>query len=303
MATWNADGLFWNHADWLGTERARTGMDGSVAELCMDSPFGMNLRCTRQTDISPMHFTGKQHDAESGLDYFGARYDASSLGRFMTPDTGVDQHPANPQSWNLYAYTRNNPFKFVDPTGNFICGSSGSQDYCDTSKQAADKEQKSYTYVDTAGKQVVAHSVATTTKTDDKGNITTTVTSTTARYSTAEGHKGEFKGASQIVTTSVTSAEGKAISETSTGRMNIDEGHAAQSLGSAAVNSAIAQTVPSQARLFVRTVGQDMRAHPLKYVGAAVELGLAATPAGPVEVPKLAIELWWGALGLAHEAR
>jgi RHS repeat-associated protein len=30
--------------------------------------------------------TGKERDAESGLDNFGARYDASSLGRFMTPD-------------------------------------------------------------------------------------------------------------------------------------------------------------------------------------------------------------------------
>ena len=31
-------------------------------------------------------FTGKERDAESGLDNFGARYDASSLGRFMTSD-------------------------------------------------------------------------------------------------------------------------------------------------------------------------------------------------------------------------
>ena len=30
--------------------------------------------------------TGKERDSESGLDNFGARYDASSLGRFMTPD-------------------------------------------------------------------------------------------------------------------------------------------------------------------------------------------------------------------------
>lgn len=31
-------------------------------------------------------FTGKERDTESGLDNFGARYDASSMGRFMTPD-------------------------------------------------------------------------------------------------------------------------------------------------------------------------------------------------------------------------
>jgi RHS repeat-associated protein len=31
-------------------------------------------------------FTGKERDSESGLDNFGARYNASAMGRFMTPD-------------------------------------------------------------------------------------------------------------------------------------------------------------------------------------------------------------------------
>ena len=31
-------------------------------------------------------FTGKEHDSESGFDNFGARFDSSSLGRFMSPD-------------------------------------------------------------------------------------------------------------------------------------------------------------------------------------------------------------------------
>lgn len=62
--------------------------------------------------------TAKERDTESGLDYFGARYFGSSLGRFTSPDAPfADQRAGDPQSWNLYAYTSNNPLAYVDPTG------------------------------------------------------------------------------------------------------------------------------------------------------------------------------------------
>ena len=43
-------------------------------------------------------FTGKERDSESGLDNFGARYNASSMGRFMTPDPKIPslKHLLNP---------------------------------------------------------------------------------------------------------------------------------------------------------------------------------------------------------------
>lgn len=81
-------------------------------------------------------FTGKERDTESGLDNFGARYDASSMGRFITPDPlpWVDwqhgnkeerQHFAdfisNPQNFNMYAYVDNNPTSKTDPTGMEGC--------------------------------------------------------------------------------------------------------------------------------------------------------------------------------------
>jgi RHS repeat-associated protein len=101
--------------------------------------------------FGPSVFTGKERDAESGLDNFGARYDASSLGRFMTPDSGVDQHPEEPQSWNLYAYARNNPLLFVDPSGEYVCGTSMTQQQCgdfqnglDAAQQAANAAKDKY---------------------------------------------------------------------------------------------------------------------------------------------------------------
>ena len=93
-------------------KRTETG-----TETCTSLPFGDWLTCSGGADSSPMHFTGKEHDAETGLENFGARYDASSLGRFLTPDWSSDPEAVpyaklgNPQSLNLYAYVQNNPVK------------------------------------------------------------------------------------------------------------------------------------------------------------------------------------------------
>ena len=63
--------------------------------------------------------TSKERDAETGLDYFGARYFSGAQGRFTSPDApfaGQDRN--NPQSWNLYSYGLNNPLRFIDPSGH-----------------------------------------------------------------------------------------------------------------------------------------------------------------------------------------
>jgi RHS repeat-associated protein len=64
-------------------------------------------------------FTGKERDAETGLDYFGARYFSGAQGRFTSTDPILFSATrlADSQRWNLYAYTRNNPLRYVDPDG------------------------------------------------------------------------------------------------------------------------------------------------------------------------------------------
>jgi len=69
-------------------------------------------------------FTGKERDAETGLDYFGARHYGWALGRFLSPDWAAkpeavpysDLH--NPQNLNLYGYVRNKPMAHVDENGH-----------------------------------------------------------------------------------------------------------------------------------------------------------------------------------------
>ena len=69
-------------------------------------------------------FTGKERDAESGLDNFGARYDSSSLGRFMTPDWAAKPTTVpyasfgDPQTLNLYTYVENAPLNRIDADGH-----------------------------------------------------------------------------------------------------------------------------------------------------------------------------------------
>lgn len=64
-------------------------------------------------------FTGKERDSETGLDFFGARYLSSAQGRFTSTDPKefTKRTIENPQKWNKYAYTLNNPLALIDPDG------------------------------------------------------------------------------------------------------------------------------------------------------------------------------------------
>ncbi len=78
--------------------------------------------------LAQSRITGKERDPETGLDYFGARYYGSNMGRFMTPDWAAKPTAVpyaqfgDPQSLNLYGYVRNNPLSKADPDGHLGCG-------------------------------------------------------------------------------------------------------------------------------------------------------------------------------------
>ena len=102
--------------DALGSSRTVFSLAGwNISDFY---PFGGERVISAGT---PNHykFTGKERDSESGLDNFGARYDSSQFGRFMTPDPVLSTpvHIINPQRWNKYAVALNNPISYVDPDG------------------------------------------------------------------------------------------------------------------------------------------------------------------------------------------
>jgi len=102
--------------DHLGNARIVYGNNGGWDQSDF-YPFG-GERVISSAAGSRYKFTGKERDSESGLDNFGARYNSSQYGRFMTPDPLLNSgRPWDPQTWNRYAYARNNPLNIIDPTG------------------------------------------------------------------------------------------------------------------------------------------------------------------------------------------
>jgi len=106
-------------ADWTGSERARVLPSGDTFETCISLPFGDGQNCNGSADPSPDHFTGKERDAESSLDDFGARHYTSAMGRFMSPDPAgiLAAKLTGPQTFNRYSYALNTPVTAIDPDG------------------------------------------------------------------------------------------------------------------------------------------------------------------------------------------
>jgi RHS repeat-associated protein len=137
LATYSGTSTYIPLTDWLGTKRAEVAPGGKFSTY-FSLPWGNGLAAGGDAnDATEHHFTGKERDSESGNDYFGARYYASSMGRFMSPDPLPWIHwqngnrdaqakfggfISNPQNFNMYAYVNNNPLNKTDPTGMNACG-------------------------------------------------------------------------------------------------------------------------------------------------------------------------------------
>jgi len=122
--------------DMLGSTRMMTDQAGTAVARYDYLPFGQEIlpppsggragvlcgssSCYSLSSAVNQKFTAKERDAETGLDYFIARYYSSAGGRFTSPDKIGFSMAERPQSWNLYTYTLNNPLRYIDPDGHKI---------------------------------------------------------------------------------------------------------------------------------------------------------------------------------------
>ncbi len=89
----------------------------------MYEPFGAFLLRPTATNpsVSDRGFTGQRQNNtgtyDFGLIYMNARYYLPEVGRFVSADTIVPE-PGEPQSFNCYSYSFNNPINYTDPTGH-----------------------------------------------------------------------------------------------------------------------------------------------------------------------------------------
>ncbi|MCD9189175.1 MAG: hypothetical protein LUM44_22355 [Pyrinomonadaceae bacterium] len=114
--------------DHLGSPRVNTDAVGNVTARHDYQPFGEEVqRASHGTDQIRQKFTSYERDNESGLDYAQARYYSNQHGRFtlVDPIMMTKKRLRDPQSINLYSYSRNNPLKYVDPTGEYFVGANG----------------------------------------------------------------------------------------------------------------------------------------------------------------------------------
>ncbi len=100
------------HFDHLGSTRAVVE-GATVVESYDFEPWGLLMPGRTLAGPTKEGFTGKEQDAETGLEYFGARYYLPALARWGA----VDPLAAKYREWSPYNYVLNNPLVLYDPDG------------------------------------------------------------------------------------------------------------------------------------------------------------------------------------------
>ena len=136
LAVQKKKGIYYYHADGLGSVTALTDSKGKVVQRYDYDSFG-NLKHHGHKVKQPYTYTGREYDRETGLYYYRARYYDAKVGRFISVDPilrgmshtdtasckqSIKKFPLDkPIKLHPFVYTDNNPINYVDPKG-LACG-------------------------------------------------------------------------------------------------------------------------------------------------------------------------------------
>jgi RHS repeat-associated protein len=140
FAIYNGSGLAqYNHADWLGSARLFS-TPARVASAAMSyAPFGEGyaggIQDIQFTSFSSSYTVSGTESQGGTLDDFTFRRYSPVQGRWISPDPAglAAVNPANPQTWNRYAYVANNPLSHTDRLGM-------NEDECDPDDDSCDDD-------------------------------------------------------------------------------------------------------------------------------------------------------------------
>ena len=116
VQTTTGDALSYLVQDHLNSTSLTLNTSGSITGEMVYSAWGETRYSFGATPTDRL-YTG-QYEAEAGLYFYNARWYDNQLGRFTQADSIVPG-PGNPQSWDRYAYVKNNPVRYSDPTGHY----------------------------------------------------------------------------------------------------------------------------------------------------------------------------------------
>ncbi|HLP04614.1 MAG TPA: RHS repeat-associated core domain-containing protein [Paludibacter sp.] len=110
---------YFYHSDHLGSSSLITDQSGDIVQHLEYVPFGETFIDERRSQSSwttPYLFSGKERDEETGLLYFGARYQDSKYGIWYSVDPLAEKY----MNVGSYVYCLDNPVRFVDPDGRAV---------------------------------------------------------------------------------------------------------------------------------------------------------------------------------------
>ena len=114
----DGEGIQYFSKDHLGSSTVVTDASGNIVEQADYRPFGEDRFYTGTASTpTPYKYTDQELDPSTGLYNYDARHYDPAIGRFISPDSLIP-NAFDPQQLNPYAYCRNNPLIYVDPTGH-----------------------------------------------------------------------------------------------------------------------------------------------------------------------------------------